>query len=60
MIYGKIYFIFILGLICFVVLQYILAAVFCVLTGIIYLIVDMSKILIEEFIRWIKQKFKNK
>lgn len=59
MIYGNIYFMFILGLICFVALQYILAAVFCVLTGIIYLIVDMSKILIEEFIKWIKQKFKN-
>lgn len=58
MIYGNIYFAFILCLICFIALQYILAAVFCVLTGIIYLIADMSKILIEEFIKWIKQKFK--
>ena len=56
MIYGNIYFIFILGLICFIALQYKLAAVFCVLTGIIYLVVDMSKILVEEFIKWIKQK----
>ena len=58
MIYGNIYFAFILGLICFIALQYVLAAVFCVMTGIIYLIIDMSKILIEEFIKWIKQKFK--
>ena len=58
MIYGNIYFAFILGLICFIALQYILAAVFCMLTGIIYFIAYMSKILIEEFIKWIKQKFK--
>lgn len=60
MIYGNIYFMFILGLICFVALQYILAAVLCVVTGIIYLIIDMLKLLIEEFIKWIKEKFKNK
>lgn len=60
MIYGNIYFIFILGLICFIVLQYILAAVFCVLTGIIYIVVDMLKLLIEEFVKWIKDKVKNR
>lgn len=58
MTYGNIYFAFILGLICFIAIQYILAAVFCMLTGIIYFIAYMSKILIEEFIKWIKQKFK--
>lgn len=58
MTYGNICFAFILGLICFIALQYILASIFCMLTEIIYFIVDMSRILIEEFIKWIKQKFK--
>lgn len=60
MIYGNIYFVFILGLICFIALQYVLAAVFCVVTEIIYLFLDMLKLLIQELIEWIKDKFKNK
>lgn len=54
MIYGNIYFAFILGLICFIALQYVLAAVLCVATGIIYLLLDMLKLEIQELIEWIK------